>query len=111
MRLTSGVEPVSRAGWLRRIGAMASHTSVGVERPRRVTGGCAAQLIDDLARAYVMPQISTPPAGASDWRRDAVLTTSPATIAWPPSRAAATSTIASPVATPTRKRRLRAGSS
>ena len=54
--------------------------------------------------AYVVPQTSTPPAGATDCSRNAVFTTSPATIACPPSRAAVRSTSASPVATPTRKR-------
>lgn len=52
----------------------------------------------------MVPQTSTPPGGATDCIREAVLTTSPATMACPPSRAAATSTSASPVATPTRNR-------
>ena len=88
----------------RRAGRSASQTSVGVERPRRVDR--RALLVARCRRwsaRSVVPQTRTPPGGASDCSREAVLTTSPATIACPPSRAAATSTSASPVATPTRK--------
>src|SRR5690606_31394390 len=54
--------------------------------------------------SYVLPQTSTPPGGARDCSRKAMFTTSPATLACPPSRAAARSTMASPVATPSRNR-------
>ena len=46
----------------------------------------------------------TTPGGATDWRRDAVLTRSPATIAWPRPNAAG-STAASPVRTAARSAR------
>jgi hypothetical protein len=100
-----GVASVARSARAARSGASASHTSVGAERPRSVTAGRAANLIAARVSAYVVPHTSTPPGGATACMREAVLTTSPATIACPPSRAAATSTSASPVATPTRKRR------
>ena len=72
--------------------------------PRSVIGGLRRRSGSRSgSAAWVAPQTSTPPAGASDCSRAAVLTTSPATIACPPSWAAATSTSASPVAMPTRK--------
>ena len=83
-------------------GASASHTSVGAERPRRFSGSCAAERISVWAAAWVAASMRTPPGGAAACSRNAVLTTSPARMAWPPSWAAATSTSASPVAMPTR---------
>ena len=65
----------------------------------------AGRLEDDRAatrRAWCVSPTSTVPGGATDWRRDAVLTRSPATIPWP---TAPIVTAASPVRTPARSSR------
>ena len=66
--------------------------------------GGSAYRTDPVVARRVAAETSTPPSGANACNRAAVATTSPETIASPELCAAARSTTASPVATPTRMR-------
>jgi hypothetical protein len=76
--------------------------SSGRDLPDTTAGGSSWYAIARSVASRVAAQTTTVSCGAYACSRDAVFTTLPLTIPTPPSCAAATSTITSPVANPTR---------
>ena len=77
----------------------ARHAGTGAVLPRRSCSPAASKTIASPAARWVASPTSTVPGGAAPWRREAVLTRSPATIPWP---CAPTTAAASPVSTAAR---------
>ena len=84
----------------------ASHDATGADLPLSSCSPAATNSIAASAASFVASPTSTPPGGATDWSRAAVLTMSPVTMPWP---SAPTLTAASPVRTPTRTCEIHAG--
>ena len=77
----------------------ARYAGTGAALPLSTCSPAGSKAIASDAAWYVVSPTRTVPGGATDWRRDAVLTRSPATIPW---FVAPRVTAASPVSTPAR---------